>query len=217
MHEEHVTIAAGTEQHITKLIETATEAQRLTITIEKDATADVQLAFIQGEPALYDVQLVLAGEGASLKLGGMVIGAGEQQPTMNIDIHHEAPGTTANVVFRGVLTDTAKQDWKGMIKIAKGAQGTNSWLEDRTLLLSPKARAHAIPSLEIEANDVHASHAATVGKLDPTSVFYLMSRGLDRSQAEELIVEGFLRPVMPAEDDIKDRLERVIKERLIHA
>lgn len=216
MQTETIAVANGTTQSITRVVEQLSEDHQLRIVIGADATAEVRLAFYQAEPALYDVQLVLDGPGAELKMGGMVIGYGEQQPTMNIDIKHQAPGTTANVIFRGVLTDTAKQDWKGMIKIAKGAQGTNSWLEDRTLLLSPKARAHAVPSLEIEANDVHASHAATVGKLDPISIFYLQSRGLDRAQAQELIVNGFLEPVMPADEAARIRLEAVIKERLAY-
>jgi Fe-S cluster assembly protein SufD len=76
--------------------------------------------------------------------------------------------------------------------IEKNAQQTKSFLRENVLLLSPNAKAEAIPNLEIEANDVKCSHAATISNISDEEVFYLMSRGISRKEAEELIVEGFL-------------------------
>ena len=78
-----------------------------------------------------------------------------------------------------------------MIRVAKDAQKTDAYQENRNLLLSPKAHADSIPGLEIKANDVRCTHGATIGRVDPEALFYLMSRGLDRPAAERLIVEGF--------------------------
>ena len=91
---------------------------------------------------------------------------------------------------------------EGMIKIDKGANGVDDFLEMRLLLLDDKSQAVAEPKLEIETNEVKASHAATVGKIDEEQVFYLTSRGITGKEAERLIVDGFLNQVV---DKIEDR------------
>ena len=88
-----------------------------------------------------------------------------------------------------------------MIRVDPGAQRTDAFQESRNLLLSDGAHADAIPGLEIEANDVRCTHAATVARLDAEQIFYLMSRGLTRAEAEHLLVGGFL-------EVIAGRLER---------
>ena len=110
-------------------------------------------------------------------------------------MRHKAENTRANIHIRGVVKDEAEAKISGRLKIFKGAQKTNSFLTEKVLILSDKARAEVVPDLEIEADDVKASHAATVGKIDEEQVFYLMSRGLKKQQAEDIIVEGFLKPV----------------------
>ena len=88
-----------------------------------------------------------------------------------------------------------------MIRVDQGAQRTDAFQESRNLILSEGAHADAIPGLEIEANDVRCTHAATIGRIDAEQVFYLMSRGLTRGEAEHLLVGGFL-------EVIAGRLER---------
>jgi Fe-S cluster assembly protein SufD len=82
-----------------------------------------------------------------------------------------------------------------MIKVDPGAQQTDAFQESRNLLLSKRAHADAIPGLEIEANDVRCTHAATVARLDEDQLFYLQSRGLTRAEAERLLVGGFLEVI----------------------
>src|SRR5260370_11720069 len=83
-----------------------------------------------------------------------------------------------------------------MIRVRPKAQQTGSFLSDHTLLLSDKGRAESIPSLEIGANEVSASHGATTGKIDEEQLFYLMVRGIAREEAERIIVQGFFEPVL---------------------
>jgi Fe-S cluster assembly protein SufD len=89
-----------------------------------------------------------------------------------------------------------------MIRVEQDAQKTNAYQENRNLLLSPDAHADSIPGLEIMANDVRCTHGATLGRVDRDQLFYLMARGLARSQAERLIVRGFFQ-------DVLDRIELV--------
>ncbi len=83
-----------------------------------------------------------------------------------------------------------------MIYVAPGAMKTDGYQANRNLILSRNARADSIPGLEILADDVRCTHGATVGKIDPDHVFYLMSRGIPRKEAEQMVVEGFFDPIM---------------------
>jgi Fe-S cluster assembly protein SufD len=103
-----------------------------------------------------------------------------------------------------------------MIYVAPGADKTDGYQANRNLLLSKQARDDSIPGLEILANDVRCTHGATVGKIDADQVFYLMSRGIARPDAEKLIVEGFFDPIMqriPFEG-VKHRFQKAISDKM---
>ena len=117
---------------------------------------------------------------------------GKQHADFMVNMNHTVPQTSSNVIAKGVLDGSSTSVFRGMIKIAKEAQKTSSFLQDHALLISDKAIANNIPGLLIDANDVAAKHGATVGQLDEEQLFYLMSRGLTRNEAEQLIVNGFL-------------------------
>lgn len=108
---------------------------------------------------------------------------------------HRASNTFGRIVIKGVAANGVRVTVDGMVKIGKEARKTDSFLEMRILLLDKKSSAVAEPKLEIENNDVRASHAATVGKIDEEQIFYLNSRGVDTDEAKRLIVEGFLKEV----------------------
>ncbi|HLC67661.1 MAG TPA: SufD family Fe-S cluster assembly protein [archaeon] len=118
--------------------------------------------------------------------------SGRQHADFMVNLNHTVPQTTSNLIAKGVLGGSSTSIFRGMIRIGKEAQKTSSFLQDHALLISDKAIANNIPGLLIDANDVAAKHAATVGQLDEEQLFYLMSRGLSREDAEHLIIEGFL-------------------------
>lgn len=140
--------------------------------------------------------ITLAGEGAEVDVIGLYLGHGNSALTIQIDTIHAAPNTRGNTIFKAVLADKSSLQFDGMIKIEKGAQGSNDFLQQDSLLLSSDAKANAVPGLEIEANDVKASHGATAKPVDPEQKFYLMSRGLTEAQAEAMIVRGFCQSVI---------------------
>jgi Fe-S cluster assembly protein SufD len=127
-----------------------------------------------------------------------------------------APHTTSDFAFKGALRDGATAVWRGMIRVEPEAQQTNAYQENRNLLLSKKAHADSIPGLEIEANDVRCTHGATVGQVDREQLFYLMSRGLPRSEAERLIVSGFFAEVLGRieREPVREALGQAIEARL---
>lgn len=137
----------------------------------------------------------ITGRGASARVTGAYVGHGSQHLDYDTTQEHVAPDTTSDLAFRGILRDRATAVWSGMIRVDPGAQRTDAFQENRNLLLSDGAHADAIPGLEIEANDVRCTHAATIARLDADQVFYLMTRGLTRGEAERLLVGGFLEVI----------------------
>lgn len=122
------------------------------------------------------------------------IGHKKEHFQLNTIIQHLVADTQARVVVRGVLYEQSSATVEGIIKIDPEAQQTDSFLEQKILLIGEKSWATAEPKLEIKANQVKASHAATVGRLDLLQIFYLQSRGLSYNQAIETLVAGFLNP-----------------------
>lgn len=134
----------------------------------------------------------LSKEGSELEITGRFWLKGDDQLDLNLTLIHAAKNTRAKVSLKTVVEGRGVANLNGTIIVKQGAQNTNSFLEERVLLLSPQARANAIPNLEIEANEVKCSHAATVGKPNDEEIFYLQSRGLSKLKATRLIAKGFL-------------------------
>lgn len=124
----------------------------------------------------------------------LVIVNGSRKGTYDVKVlvEHLVGNNSGKVKIRGIAKNGANLKIEGMIKINKGANKVDDFLDIRILLMDDLSTADAQPKLEIEANDVKASHAAAVSKIDDEQLFYLTSKGMDKMAAEELIVKGFL-------------------------
>ncbi|HEY3318860.1 MAG TPA: Fe-S cluster assembly protein SufD [Planctomycetota bacterium] len=129
-------------------------------------------------------------------LSGLYYGTQEQKLHMDTLQHHVAPECKSDLMFKGALDDKARAVYRGMIHLEPAAQKTDAYQQNRTLLLSDDARMDAIPGLEILANDVRCTHGAAAGQIDPTMLFYLMSRGLSRFESRKMIMDGFFEEVV---------------------
>ncbi len=154
----------------------------------------------------------LRGPGATMTASGAYVALGRQHLEMDSLTDHVAPHTRGDILYRGIIRDRARTVFQGLIKVEKQAQQTDSYLANHNLLLSPRARADSIPTLEIEANDVRCTHGATVGQLDEEQLFYMRSRGLSRQEAERLIVTGFVQPIFDriAEGGLRARVTAAV-------
>ncbi len=128
--------------------------------------------------------------------------------------HHQAPDTYSDLLARNVLRDRARTVFYGMIRVENEAVHTQGYQVNNNLMLDD-AHAHAIPGLEILANDVQCSHGATVSRINPEQLFYLQARGIPLAEAERLIVQGYIRPVIERVPlaHMRDRLEEEIANR----
>lgn len=147
------------------------------------------------ESGKYLIEIVK--EGAHAEIEGAFLTTGSENIDVEIRIVHKVPHTTARTTLKGVARDSSKIRFLGRIIIEEGCGDTNSFLEERILLLSDKAKAEAVPELEILADDVKCSHAATISNIPKEHLFYLQSRGLSKKNAEDAIIEGFLK--LPSE------------------
>src|SRR5436190_3819477 len=183
---------------------------------EKDGSTTWVLADLGSKVMLSDIGVGLSGNGSAGELVGVFFTDHDQRYSINTLSNHAAIATNAETLVKGVLTDESRVEFIGMIRVQPKAQQTASFLSDHTLLLSQKCRAESIPSLEIGANEVSASHGATTGKIDEEQLFYLMVRGIPREEAERIIVQGFFEPVLqriPLEN-LRTRLRRSIVRRM---
>ena len=154
---------------------------------------------------------LLPGNGAMMEFNGVYFMQGKQHLDIDSLIHHIGVATNGDLLYHGAVKGKSRSIFTGLIKIDPTAQQTNSYLKNENLILDTTARTDSIPSLEIDANDVRASHGATTSKIDEEYIFYLMSRGIRRNTAVRMVVEGFFHKVF-------DRMynERV-REKLFNA
>jgi Fe-S cluster assembly protein SufD len=168
--------------------------------VERDGELDWVAGGFGSKKGKTRIQNDLNGRGATSRVTGAYFADGEQHLDYDTFQEHIAPDCESDFAFKGALRDHATAVWRGMIRVEPNAQKTNAYQECRNLMLSPTTHAVPIPGLEIMANDVRCTHGATVGRVDREDLFYLMSRGLKRSEAERLIVRGFFQ-------DVLDRIE----------
>jgi len=143
------------------------------------------------KPGKHVIKLTKKGE--EVEIVGVFETKDNEKKEVEVIIHHQAPYTLANTTLKGVAKDKSSLKFVGRIIIDPDCGQSNSFLTERILLLSDQAHAEAVPDLEIMTDDVKCSHAASISNINNEHLFYLMSRGLSKLQAEELIVEGFLK------------------------
>jgi len=186
--------------------------KKISLTLRENQEKTIPLVWTSGSGELA-VNAKLIGRGAKLNLIGAFFLANKDEVKLNVNIDHIAPDTNSDTLIKSVLTDKAAGSFYGLVSIKKGARNTDTFFREDALLLSDTAKAEAIPSLEIDENEVKAGHASTVGPVDEEQLFYLMSRGITRKEAASLVVKGFLHPVLEKlSDKDKKSLEKVLEK-----
>jgi Fe-S cluster assembly protein SufD len=126
---------------------------------------------------------------------GLFVGHNSDSTKPRLHIIHRQPHLTSRIRIKAVVFDTASFDLEAKLTIENDAVGTDTYLKVDALIMSDKATARAVPSLEIKTDNVKGGHGATIGQVDQNQLQYLMSRGLDRATAENMIVEAFIADI----------------------
>jgi Fe-S cluster assembly protein SufD len=182
----------------------------------RDARIEWALGLMNEGNTISENTTNLIGDGAIGDTKTVVVGRGEQTQNFTTSVVHFGKHTEGYILKHGVMKDSASSIFNGIGKIEHGASKSNAEQESRVLMLSEKARGDANPILLIDEDDVTAGHAASVGRVDPLQLYYLMSRGIPKTEAERLVIHGFLAPVvnqLPIEG-VKKQLTEVIERKV---
>ncbi len=163
--------------------------------VERDGKMSWYIGMFGSLLSRYKTDSIMKGSGASAEDVEIIFGASTQSFDVTSNLIHIGQYSRGRVLVKSVLKDTAKSLFKGMIKIGKDGKGTESYLASHAILLDRGAKSDSIPGLEIETNEVRATHAASVAQMDENQIFYLLTRGLSREGAKREIVAGFLEPL----------------------
>lgn len=181
---------------------------------------DSRIAWVDGQfgartlVAQNEVRLV--GQGSALRFIGAFFGSKDQHMDVTTSALHAGPHTESQLDMKGALNEDGYSVNYSIVNVGPDARNSSGHQHQETLLLSDKARADAIPKLDVENNDVSASHGATVGQVDPEQLFYLRARGFSETAAKRLIVEGFFEPLLreiPV-DDVREEVRAAILGRM---
>ncbi|ASV68425.1 MULTISPECIES: Fe-S cluster assembly protein SufD [Cytobacillus] len=179
----------------------------------RDARIEWALGLMNDGDTVSDNKTNLIGDGSYGDMKTVVVGRGKQTQNFTTNIVHFGKASEGYILKHGVMKDAATSIFNGIGKIEHGATKANAEQESRVLMLSEKARGDANPILLIDEDDVTAGHAASVGRVDPLQLYYLMSRGISQKEAERLVIHGFLAPVVNALpiEGVKKQLTAVIE------
>ncbi|OYX58738.1 MAG: Fe-S cluster assembly protein SufD [Micrococcales bacterium 32-70-13] len=200
---ENVEIVAGAGSELTVVSVQEWDAESVHLSsqfarVDKDARLTHVVVSLGGAIVRVNPSVHLAGAGADGQLLGLYFADAGQHLEQRVYVHHIAPHTISRVTYKGALNGAgARTVWVGDVLIGRDATGTDSYEQNRNLVLSDGTRADSIPNLEIETGDIAgAGHASATGRFDDEQLFYLRSRGIDEQEARRLVVLGFLLEVV---------------------
>ncbi len=180
--------------------------------VDRDANLSAVSLDLGSIKTRHDLVVMLVGEGASASVDGVYLPRKNDLVGNYLLVEHRMPHTTSHELYKGVLQDSARSVFKGLIHVFKEAQKTDAIQENRNILLSNEALAHSLPQLLIFADDVKCTHASTIGRLDEEAIFYMRSRGVKDSLARSLMVHAFCLEVIErvSNSTLRNRLDKKI-------
>jgi Fe-S cluster assembly protein SufD len=184
--------------------------------VEKDATMHWVEAYFGSKYTNSNITAQLNENGAESTNTTIFFGEDAQKFDIRSQTFQLGKHTNADMKAIGVVRDHAKSMCNGLIKIEQQSYGSQGHQKAVTLLMNRNAQANAIPSMEIDNFDVHATHEASVGQIDKNQLFYMMSRGLDEQEARSKIVEGFFTPIIAniKSEETQNKIRELIEKKL---
>ena len=184
-------------------------------TAERDAKLELIGGFVS-DVIEAKMHVDLIGEGAEVKMRVVAVSSDDNKQTVDVLIIHKAPNTIGDMTNIGIANKRGKILLNGVEKIEKGMKHANAFQTLKGIIMSDLAIVEVNPILLIDEFDVKAGHGATIGKIAEDALYYLRSRGLTQREAEKLIINGFLKPVIDEIDDepLKERFAHLVNSRI---
>lgn len=186
------------------------------IHLERNSSIECINGQVGSDEAHINLGVELAGEGSEAEILGFYAPGKSQRFDIQTRQDHLAAHTRSDLHFKGVLSGQSQSIWSGMINVSRNAQKSESNQINNNLILDETAHIDSIPGMEILANDVKCKHGATIGKIDPNQLFYLESRGINRNDGEQLLVDAFLDPIIQkyALPEIRYKIKKEIQRKI---
>ena len=186
--------------------------------VDRDARLKHIVVSLGGSIVRVNPSTHLTGAGSDVEMLGVYFADAGQHLEQQVFVHHDAPQSKSRVTYKGALNGQgAHTVWIGDVLIGRAAVGTDSYEQNRNLVLSEGTRADSIPNLEIETGDIAgAGHASATGRFDDEHLFYLQSRGITEDEARRLVVLGFLSEIVQkiGEPELERRLSAALEAEL---
>ncbi len=165
------------------------------ISLSRDAFCETYQFTLGGRISREDLDVYLVEPGAEAVLDGLYLADGKRHVDHSTNVEHMAPHTTSSQLYKGVLNGESRAVFNGRVRIHRDAQKAMASQLNNNLLLSKRSEIDTKPELEIDADDVKASHGATIGQIDPEHVFYLRARAIPEPEAIKMLAKGFAQDI----------------------
>lgn len=191
-------------------------ARRIKISVGKSARVEFISADLGRGDYSADVEIDLIGDDSAADFEAVYFGDGNRKLDFNYVIHQRGKRTQATMNVRGALTDKSNKIFRGTLDFQRGAKGSTGRELEEVIILSSGTHNRSVPLMLAAEDEVDGHHAVSVGRLDEEKIFYLMSRGLDKSEAERLIVEAAFNPVIEKvlDETLREELLENLRQRL---
>lgn len=213
------TLTAKQNAHVKYLLVSELASEKALVehyfTAERDAKLNLLGGFVSD---IIDAKMHvdLVGQGAEVKMRAVAVSSDENKQNIDVLIVHKAPNTFGDMTNIGIANKKGRIILNGVEKIEKGMKQANAFQTLKGIITSDQAIVEVNPILLIDEYDVKAGHGATIGKIEENQLYYLMSRGLTKSESEKLIINGFLKPVVDEIDDepLRERFVHLVNSRI---
>ena len=211
-----INVNKNSESTISFLAKTNVDGYKITINIYENSHVEGYLADFTKEKETFNFVANLLERNAVMNWHLASLTAGSDNKKFDISVNHNSPSTFARMDNYGVCKDDGILVFSGISTIFNGSKGSKTHQNSKIMVFDKLSNGIAKPILKIDENDIEASHAAVVGKINDEHLFYLTSRGLTESAAKELITFGYLKPIMNGfvDEEIKQEISTLIEERM---
>ena len=217
VEEQIIDVPAGEIKKLSSVnLSDADIARKIKISVGKGARIEFISADLGRGDYSADIEIDLRGDDASADFEAVYFGDGKRKLDFNYVIHQRGKRTSANMNVRGALTDKSDKIFRGTLDFQRGAKNSTGRELEEVIILSEGTRNRSVPLMLASEDEIDGHHAVSVGRLDEEKIFYLMTRGLDKSEAERLIVEAAFNPVIEkiSDDNLRGELLETLQWRL---
>ena len=214
-----IDVADGAKMHLVNVQLAPSDAgytSRITANVGKGATFSYTVVEAGARHTASELTVNLNGDDSIADIWGFYFGDGARKVDLNYIIRQRGKRTDANMQVRGALLGGSEKIFRGTLDFLEGAKGSVGRENEEVILLSDKVRNRSVPIMLSHEDDVDGHHAVSIGKMDEAKLFYLMSRGLDKADAQRLVVEAAFNPVIDRIPDeaLRGEIDAYLKERL---